>query len=185
MSAFGLKINNPLRAAPPKIRLEKAAALKKPEPLPSRERMKAPPILQTPSAKSSSGKAAANPKPKAQPRARETSTPNKLAPPTKRKAERQMTPTQRIYYGNDDSGSEDDEDVGTPASDFSVKRQKPQDVNRKLRSRQAFSDENGGKFDMVHASDLLKESQMNEETVVVEFKYPSASQTERYVLMLA
>jgi H3 lysine-79-specific histone-lysine N-methyltransferase len=174
-----------IKVAPPQIRVVKATAPKKPTPLPSRERLNSRP---EPGPSRPSSSSSAKPKPKARIKERESDD-NRLAAPGKRKAARQMSPAQLIFDSSSDDEDEDEE--GSPKPDeFAEKRLKQrQDFERRLRSRQAFSEQDGGKFAMIHAADLevpvlkksLAASAVGAETVMVEFKYPSASQLERYV----
>lgn len=67
------------------------------------------------------------------------------------------------------------------------------DVKRHIRSRKAFSDEDGGKFSMIHASEIATLSKPTEykpafpkdpEATEVHLQYPSASQREKYELVV-
>ena len=106
----------------------------------------------------------------------------------KRKASRQKSPVQQHLS----SDSEDEESVEAPAESY--KRQKASrkiDMTRQLRSKQAFSEADGGVFEMIHAADVSSVSKKSKlativptENVTVELKYPSSSQRERHVLEL-
>lgn len=105
--------------------------------------------------------------------------------PVKRKASRQISPSTK--FSDDDDESEDD---GSPAS-FVEKRNKVSssalvDLKRKLRSRKAFSAEEGSSFEMIHAADTTSGGRKSrsgdpEYSIIVELKYPNTSQLERYV----
>jgi H3 lysine-79-specific histone-lysine N-methyltransferase len=91
------------------------------------------------------------------------------------------------------SSDEDDSDNGKDSGieNPPAKKQKlgnSIDVNRRLRSRKAFSDSDDGVFTMIHAADLPSgqhKTKLGSDTavgkVIVELQYPSASQRERYV----
>ncbi len=118
-----------------------------------------------------------------------------LRPPiTKRKASRQLSPADQPLES--DSSSDDNGDG--KARDYvfdtnTYKRQKtdqPVDQKRKLRSREAFSELDGGKFDMIHAVDVIPDDQTtrhhkpaSSEHVLVRLRYPSASQPERFDIL--
>lgn len=89
-------------------------------------------------------------------------------------------------YDTDSDSSDSDTDLTDLTDHKSFKRQKtnhPEDKNRQLRSRKAFSDEDGGSFEMIHAADLCtRSSKVSPDNVTVELKYPSASQLERFYL---
>lgn len=119
-----------------------------------------------------------------------------LRPPaTKRKASRQLSPAdQRL---ESDSSGDDNEDGKAREDDFDTntyKRQKtdqPVDHKRKLRSKEAFSELDGGKFEMIHAVDVIPDDQnsrnhtvASSENIVVRLRYPSASQPERSDILL-
>jgi len=164
-----------IAARPPQIRVERTKAPKKPEPLPSkflaRQNQRSRDPARVPPSKSKPSPA----------------TPDRLEP-RKRKAVRQKSPAQQRLESDSD-----DDDVGSPASfdGFADKRQKvdgPVDLKRNLRSRKAFSEDNGGVFEMIHAADIASPTRksklvtaVEEKNVTVELKYPSASQRERYV----
>jgi len=56
------------------------------------------------------------------------------------------------------------------------------DNKRQVRQKQAYSEEDGGVFEMIHAADVSS-SRSAQENVTVKLKYPSASQRERYNLV--
>lgn len=169
MFTFGAKPNRNITIVPPKIRLEKAAPPKKPQPLPSKIASRPAP-RQDPARPSSSKTKSAS------------ATPDRLAP-RKRKATRQKSPVQQRI-----ESSSDDDSVGTPASfDEPSKRRRPEisvDLKRELRPKDAGE---GGVFPMIHAADIASPSRKSkhvtakeEKNVTVELQYPSASQRERY-----
>lgn len=175
MFNFGAKPNPKINVAPPKIRLEKAAPVRKPQPLPSKIAASRPaPRTQSPAQTSS-------------PRPRTSSaTPDRLEP-RKRKAVRQKSPAQQRI----DSDSDDDS-VGTPASfDEASKRHKPStpiDLKRDLRHRGDSVEKDSAVLSLIHAADIAsttrkskKVSASEEKNVTVELQYPGSSQRERYV----
>jgi H3 lysine-79-specific histone-lysine N-methyltransferase len=192
MNFFGANKKSGIKPAPPKIRVERVPGERKLTPIPSKlaaekqslvQRSKHSPARSSPSSSRSS--------PATPPSDRHES--GSLMPGRvvsggrKRKPSRQKSPTT---YQHLESDSEDD----GSATDFddSYKRPKldnrPVDLKRKLRSRKAFSDQDGGVFKMIHAADLKTEEKkpklaagMTAENVTVELQYPSASQRERYV----
>lgn len=170
MFNFGAK-NSKIAVVPPKIRVEKAAPAKKPQPLPSKISSRPVQGSQAPARTSSS-----KPRPG-------SATPDRLEP-RKRKAARQKSPAQQRIESDSD-----DDDVDSPASfDEPSKRHKPErdvDLKRELRAKSAFED--GGAFPMIHAADIASPSRKSkhvsateEKNVTVELQYPSASQRERY-----
>jgi H3 lysine-79-specific histone-lysine N-methyltransferase len=173
MFNFGAKPNPKIAVVPPKIRVEKAPPAKKPQPLPSKIASKTVQRPQVPTRTSPAKSRSA------------TATPDRLEP-RKRKAVRQKSPVQQRIESDSD-----DDDVDSPASfDEPIKRHKsdrPPDLNRKLRSEKAFSEEDGVVFPMIHAADIASTSRksklvtaVEEKNVTVELRYPSASQRERY-----
>ncbi|KAK4696803.1 [histone H3]-lysine79 N-trimethyltransferase, partial [Lecanoromycetidae sp. Uapishka_2] len=110
-------------------------------------------------------------------------------PQTSRK--RPATAQQRLESDSDDDVSD---------QDLSDSRKRPRrasdvepDLKRQIRSRKAFSDEIGGEFDMVHASHIASLSKPTKfkaafpdhsETVEIQLQYPSASQREKYELVV-
>ena len=107
----------------------------------------------------------------------------RLQNPRKRAA---STP-QRFDSDSDDDVSDGDLNI---SSKRARRRSEPEpDATRQIRSRKAFSAENGGQFPMVHAADIASLKKPNEyktafpeypEAVEVQLQYPSASQREKY-----
>ncbi|KAF8849867.1 DOT1-domain-containing protein [Acephala macrosclerotiorum] len=95
-----------------------------------------------------------------------------------------------------DWGSDDEENGGNNSTDYeepSRKKQKlerPVDSKRQLRQKQAFSGEDSGVFEMIHAADIpigkkkSKTAEQVAEDITVELQYPSSSQRERYNLII-
>lgn len=174
MFNFGAKPNSRINVAPPKIRLEKSAPVKKPPPLPSKIAASRPsPRPQSP-ARTSSSKLRTS-----------SATPDRLEP-RKRKALRQKSPAQQRVESDSD-----DDTVGTPASfDEPSKRHKPStdvDLKRELRYKRVSSEEDSGVLPLIHAADIAsttrkskKVTATEEKNVTVELQYPGASQRERY-----
>lgn len=105
----------------------------------------------------------------------------------KRKASRQTSPAQPHFDPDTDDDGATEEREGKP-----IKRQKktdrPIDIKRQLRLKEAFS-EADGEFQMIHALDISSDkkksrlvSTLPADEVIVEFKYPSSSQLEKSVM---
>lgn len=112
---------------------------------------------------------------------------------TKRKAPRQKSPSTQQFSDDDDDDDNDTNGDGASSPAASEKRQRrdtigPVDLKRKLRSRRAFNEEEGTTFNMIHAADVISderkarfgESRGANDDIIVELKYPNASQRERY-----
>ena len=168
-----------IAAAPPTIRVERV-----------------PDTQKAPASKPTSARTSQVQRSEASSAARSSSTArsNRATPPSKdrgssrlktgkRKASRQTSPAQPHF--EPDTDDDDDEREGTP-----IKRQKtgrPIDVKRQLRLKEAFS-EADGEFKMIHAADISSEKKKSKisatspiDNVIVELKYPSSSQLERFV----
>ncbi|KAH7343010.1 histone-lysine N-methyltransferase, H3 lysine-79 specific [Rhexocercosporidium sp. MPI-PUGE-AT-0058] len=109
--------------------------------------------------------------------------------PPKRKATRQLSPnTQPIMSDTSDDSGNSDIEFGDHKSYKRLRLEHEVDGERRLRSKHAFSEEDGGKFPMIHAADLVPEAgnsrsaTASSENVIVKLKYPSASQRERFYL---
>ncbi|KAL9101155.1 MAG: hypothetical protein Q9163_003557 [Psora crenata] len=98
---------------------------------------------------------------------------------------------QRQEWGSDDDLS--DNDLYDPRKRARRNSTLEVDPNRCIGSRKAFSDEDGGKFDMVHAADIATLSNPKNykpafpndpECAEVFLQYPSASQKEKYELVI-
>jgi H3 lysine-79-specific histone-lysine N-methyltransferase len=172
--------------ATPTIRLERVPEVKKPAPIPSR--VASTKLMQSQRSEEGSPSRASSSTPRSSPATPTSDSPSSSRlKPGKRKASRQKSPTQQVF-------DEDSEDDGTveELEDTSYKRQKTSrtiDFKRQLRSKQAFSEANGGVFEMIHAADissLSKKSKLaiavSADIVTVELQYPSASQRERCVM---
>jgi len=182
---FGAQ-NSGIKKARPVIRFERVSDAKKPAPLPSKLASTRPPQARhSEDYPSRASPSTARSSPATPPSSRQESSRLK---PGKRKAARQKSPTQqRLDTDSDDDGST------TEFEGTSYKRQKvvrTVDLKRQLRSRQAFSDADGGVFEMIHAADIPSAGKKSKlavtvtaEDVTVELKYPSASQRERYDLV--
>ena len=113
-----------------------------------------------------------SPKPQSQnPRKRPSSTP------------------QRLESDSDDGVS--DQDLGNARKRARRTSDVEPDVRRQIRSRKAFSEDDGGVFPMVHAADVASLSKPtkykvafpNDSQVIrTHLQYPSASQSERYAV---
>lgn len=160
------------------IRTVKVAPPKKPTPRPSAVRLAERHRTSSPAGRASPSSAARMSPARDESRLR--------APSSSRSKVRKPSPgTEKIDWG-DDSNDEDTVDSTTDFEEPSRKKVRLDrtvvDKNRRLRQKEAFSEVDGGRFDMIHAADIST-SKTGEENVVVELKYPSASQKERYKLV--
>ena len=98
---------------------------------------------------------------------------------------------QRQEWGSDDNISDQDLDDLRKRARRNSKVES--DPKRFICSRQAFSEQDGGKFEMVHAADIIRLSKPKDykpafpshlESTEVFLQYPSASQRERYELVI-
>ncbi len=111
---------------------------------------------------------------------------SRLTAPRSKPSRHSPAQEQRIEWGSDSEDEQDDSNT-----DFEGPSRKKQklgravDSKRQLRQKQAFSKEDGGVFEMIHAADIpsgKKKSKTPESTsadTTVELQYPSASQRER------
>ena len=118
----------------------------------------------------------------------------KATPSPKPRAQQQRkrpTPTSQRLEFDDDDNDVSEEDLDTSARKRARRISFEPDVDRKIRSRKAFSDENGGQFSMVHAAGIASLSQPAKyrpafpdytDKVEIQLQYPSASQKEKYVI---
>lgn len=166
-------------------RTERIAAVKPPAPLPSRLASQSKSARRPQDSTRSSPASAQS--------TRSPATPDRLDVPSKRKAQRQKSPSeQKPNFGEE---SDDEDDACSRSSAGSNKRQRTEpltptiDTKRKLRSKRAFSQDDHGAFPMIHAADVAspvrksKQLDLQMDKVTVELKYPSASQRERYVAL--
>ncbi|KAF4626996.1 hypothetical protein G7Y89_g11156 [Cudoniella acicularis] len=193
---FGKK-KSMIQVRKPTIRVEKGQAALKPAPLPSKlassKRQESPryqdsPVRSSPSASNPRSSPATTP-------SVERDVPSSRHLTVKRKAARQISPSTHVVWDNDDDEDSDGDDGNKSSSELTRhKRQRTEeqavDLNRQLRSRKAFSGEDGGRFEMIHAADIAQSAKGSKlpagatvKDVTVELKYPSASQRERYVTM--
>lgn len=96
---------------------------------------------------------------------------------------------QRLESDSDDDVS--DQDLGDARKRARRNSDVEPDLNRRIRSRKAFSGEDGGVFPMVHAIDVAslnkptkyKAAFSNDpQAIQIRLQYPSASQSEKYAL---
>ena len=184
MSFWGSKNKSGSKPAPPKIRVERIAAAKKPTPLPSKLASRPQEIKRALHSPASSSPSSSRDSPATTPSDRYESS---RLQPRKRKAQKQKTSTQQRLIESDD---ESDGAISSTSCEDPYKKHKVDrliDSERKVRSQVAFSDE-GGNFDMIHAAEVTSPGKKakivtdgNVETVTVELVYPSASQREREV----
>lgn len=187
MTLFGGKsgVKSGVIAKPGTVRTERIQIAKKPAPLPSVHKAKAQDRLvhaRDSPARASPSSGTASPGPPSH-----SHSNGRLNPPSKRKASRQKSPADRPLES--DSSSDDSGNDQPTLDTDSYKRQKtdqPVDRNRRLRSRKAFSELDGGRFELIHAADVLPDDKKGRaaakeegKKVSVLLKYPSASQPER------
>lgn len=169
---FGGKSKSKIQPVKAVIRTVRVQQPKKPEPRPSAVRLHSQNARRTesPAARASPSTARSSP-------ALENGDSSRLQAP--RSKARKLSPARAIDWGSD---SEDDlNDSNTDFEEPSrkkVKLDRVVDVNRRLRQKEAFSEADGGMFDMIHAADISA-SKSAIEDITVELKYPSASQKER------
>lgn len=183
MNLFKSKTFN-IAKATPTIRTERVPDAKKPAPLPSRvASTKSTQAYRSEASPSRTTSSTARSSPATPP---SDSHGSSLLKPRKRKASRQKSPAQQHF------DKDSDEELSTEApAEASYKRPKISrkiDIKRQLRSKQAFSEADGGVFEMIHAADVSSVSKKSKlaatvptENVTVELKYPSSSQRERFV----
>lgn len=94
---------------------------------------------------------------------------------------------QRLESDSDDDVS--DQDLGAARKRARRNSDVEPDLNRRIRSRKAFSKEDGGVFPMVHAIDVASLSKPTKykaafsndpQAIQIRLQYPSASQSEKY-----
>jgi hypothetical protein len=124
-----------------------------------------------------------------------TATPNlepgdsrRLKPPKRTASSRKASPNlhERQTKFDEDTSSSNDEETVSKRRRVEV-TSRSEDLNRQLRSRKAFSSEDGGKFAMIHAADTTAVPRKTStipasatiEEIIVKLRYPSASQRER------
>jgi H3 lysine-79-specific histone-lysine N-methyltransferase len=167
MFTFGAKPNPKIVVPKREVRVEKAAPVKKPNPLPSK-------LAANPTQQSREPLRSQYSKERARP-----ATPDRLHPKSqKRKALRQKSPVHQRF----ESSSEDEADSPAPSYTFPEKRQKsgtPADLKRQLRAERVFSVEDGE--NLVHAADVANE---NPGAILLELQYPAAKQRERCVILV-
>jgi [histone H3]-lysine79 N-trimethyltransferase len=180
--------NSRIQAAPKVVRVEKAPAPVPKQPLPSKiaSAARKQQIARSNASSARSSPAISNPRssPATSPSEDHEPSTRHLQVP-KRKPVRQTSPSERPKF--DDS---DDEELEQPAQKIQKLQGRVGDLKRQLRSRKAFSEDNGGKFAMIHAAEIAATlrkpkaiADASIEDVLVELKYPSASQRERYLFI--
>jgi hypothetical protein len=162
MHTFGAKPNPKIVVPKREVRVEKAAPVKKPSPLPFKQPSK-PTHQSGEPARSLQSQARARP-----------ATPDQLhLKPQKRKAIRQKSPAHQHF----ESSSEDEADSPAPTYAFSEKRQKsgtPADLKRQLRAERVFSVQDGE--NLIHGASVANE---NPTAISLELQYPAAKHRER------
>ncbi|MCJ1288806.1 Nucleosomal histone H3-Lys79 methylase [Xylographa carneopallida] len=106
---------------------------------------------------------------------------------------KRRTPSQGLVnFSSDDSEAEDGEEGEGSRKKPKADLDQHPDLKRQVRNQKAFSEEDGGIFDMVHAADIPSLDKTTKyipsfeglpEKIEVSLQYPSASQRERYLLM--
>lgn len=119
--------------------------------------------------------------------------------PAQKSRKRASQSQQRL---ESDSGGDDDDEDNNDVSDHGLdpSRKKARrgsdvepDLNRNIRSRKAFSDEDGGEFPMIHGSNIASLSKPmkfkaafpdDQQAIEIQLQYPSASQKESFELVV-
>ncbi|KAG8530347.1 uncharacterized protein KY384_004849 [Bacidia gigantensis] len=124
---------------------------------------------------------------------RKSSKPKTLTPETGSNSRKRASSTpQRQDWGSDDEGS--DSDLNEVAKRVRRSTTIEPDPKRRIQSRKAFSDEDGGRFDMVHAANIASLVDPKKYRIAfpdfldakqIQLQYPSASQQEKYELVVA
>ena len=128
------------------------------------------------------------PKKKSPKQSNTKATPSPRSQPHNPRKRAASTP-QRLESDSDGDVSDENLDIGSKR----VRRSSdPEpDLNRQIRSRRAFSGEDGGQFHMIHAAEIASLSTPSKyspafpndpNAIEVQLQYPSASQREKYVL---
>lgn len=175
---FGIKPN------PPKFRTEMIAVPKTPTPLNPKRAAK--------STSASTSTQALKPKSSKRNLPPTSSSPEASNPSGRVNNKRKATNSPAPIWDDDSSDDQDDEanQIGRKSRRQKTDSSEPgfaRDPGRQLRSEKAFTDQDGGIFKMIHAADIAGGSKhishdLDEEKAVVQLKYPSASQHERYGL---
>ena len=93
----------------------------------------------------------------------------------------------------DEDGDVSDEDLSVSAKRVKKHGSVEKDINRHIRSKKAFSDEDGGDFSMIHASTIASLDGTTKykrafpeypDILDISLQYPSASQKEKYQLVI-
>jgi len=126
------------------------------------------------------------------PRRQDTAKPKTSPKPRTQNPRKRPGPAQqRLESDSDEAGS--DKDLLDANKRARRSSEVEPDLKRHIRSRKAFSDEDGGKFSMIHASEIATLSKPTEykpafpkdpEATEVHLQYPSASQREKYELVV-
>ena len=120
-----------------------------------------------------------------------TNSPARKASPKRRdqhSRKRAVATPQPLESDSDDDGA--DRDLESARKRVRRDSKIEADINRQIRSKKAFSDEDGGNFLMVHAADIASLSKPTKyiaafpndpQATEIYLQYPSASQREKYV----
>ena len=117
----------------------------------------------------------------------QTAKPSPKSRPKNARKRPASTP-QRLESDSDDDIS--DQDLGEARKRARRTSDADSDPKRQIRSRKAFSEEDGGVFPMVHAVDVASLSKPTKykaafpndpQAIEIYLQYPSASQNEKYV----
>ncbi len=113
-------------------------------------------------------------------------SPNSPAP----KSRKRLVDVAQVW---DEDGDVSDEDLSASAKRVKKYDRAEKDINRHIRSKKAFSDEDGGRFPMIHASSIASLDGIakykrafpdHPDILDIKLQYPSASQEEKYQLVV-
>lgn len=185
--------NPNIKVAAKKIHVEATPVAKKPTPLPPKQSVtKKPHGVRSSASSARSSPALSNAKssPATSPSDDHELPSSRYLQVHKSKSTRPISPSYKPKF--DDS---EDESEGTPIEEPVAKRRKVQgevvDLKRRVRSKKAFSEDDGAKLDIIHAADLpapkkhKPTAHVSIEDIILELKYPSASLRERSVFPLS
>lgn len=113
-------------------------------------------------------------------------------PKASRPPKRSLTATPQPLE-SDSNGDVSDQDLGSARKRQRRDSDVEPDLNRQIRSAEAFSEKEGGTFSMVHAADIASSSKPakfkaafpdDTDAVEIYLQYPSASQKEKYGFLI-
>ncbi|KUJ22209.1 histone H3-K79 methyltransferase [Mollisia scopiformis] len=185
MNLFGGKSN--IKRVQAVVRTVRVADPKGPEPRPSAVRQHSQTTQTHRATASPAGESPSTPRSSPGTPSVDTADSSRLRAPKRRARRTSPAKQDRVNFGSD--GDEDEEDTDDNHARKKQKLAGSIDSKRQLRQKQAFSEEDGGVFDMIHAANISfvgkrnKNSEPVTEHVTVKLQYPSSSQQESYNLV--